>query len=136
MRIKANPWLFLGAVNGLLALLAGAYRLYVMDESLTQNALYLFELGVIFHFAHAGALALVGAVLIIVRQNRQRLLDFCGAAFQIGIVLLAGALYWLAHLEPGRYVLFLFLSAVGGGCLIIGWASLTYASWPLFHSNR
>ncbi len=131
MRIRHNFWLVLAAVNASLAVFASAYRVYFLEEKLTDNALELFEWAGIFHIAHAIALLAVGLLLSLTPDTQKRLVRFCGSAFQLGILLFSGVLYWLAHLEPGQYPLFLFLIAVGGGCLIIGWSSLSYASWTI-----
>ena len=113
-----RPWLFLGAVNGLLAVAAGAYGwhgLAVADSGLRD----VFLIGVAFHLWHALALAVVDGVAA--RGGGSRMPTLAGIAFTAGIVLFSGSLYALAIIGSVPVV---GAAPVGGVCLMAGWALL------------
>lgn len=113
-----RPWLLLGALNGLMAVIAGAYgahRLAVSDSGLGDA----FHTGVGYQMWHALALLGVGWVAHVTAGWRRRLAVAAGAAFTAGIVLFSGSLYALALIGE----VFLEGAAPAGGLLLMaGWA--------------
>lgn len=115
-----RPWLLLGAFNGLMAVIAGAYgahRLAVADSGLGD----VFHTGVTYQMWHALALLGVGWVVPATAGWRRRLAMVAGAAFTAGIVLFSGSLYALAL--RGEVVIE-GAAPAGGLLLMAGWALL------------
>lgn len=105
-------WLFLGGLNAMLAVAAGAYGWHRLggDE--------IFIMGSRYHMYHALALVAV-AWLASTRPGRAALtVHMAGAAFALGIVLFSGTLYVFAL--TGRIPLE-GAAPVGGALLMLGW---------------
>jgi uncharacterized membrane protein YgdD (TMEM256/DUF423 family) len=119
----ARPWLVVAAINGLIAVAAGAYgwhSLEVADSGLRD----IFLTGVDYQMWHA--LALLGVAWLAARRPDSRAVRVAGGAFVAGIVLFSGSLYATAMTGavplPGA-------APAGGFCLIGGWAALAWAGW-------
>jgi uncharacterized membrane protein YgdD (TMEM256/DUF423 family) len=113
----ASVWLMLGALNGLLAVAAGAYGRHGFADDFPRE---MFAIGSEYQMWHA--LALLAVALLASRPGtRQGLLLVAGSAFVTGIVLFSGSLYWLAvHGTPpvaGS-------APLGGVLLMLGWLAL------------
>lgn len=115
-----NPWLFIAAVNGLLAVAAGAFGAHALAGVLDAHALQTFETGARYHMYHALATGLAALAL---RERRGARL--AAALFVAGIVLFSGSLYALAitGLRPIAYA-----TPFGGVAFLAGWAALGYAA--------
>ncbi|MEE8394043.1 MAG: DUF423 domain-containing protein [Rhodospirillales bacterium] len=125
-------WLFLGALNGMIAVAAGAYGWHWLDVN--EGFKDIFNMGVDYQMWHA--LALIGVAWLQSRQEATAgqggadgpgitTISVAGWMFTIGIVLFSGTLYIFGHtgttLVPGA-------APIGGLCLIIGWAALMWAA--------
>lgn len=113
----ASVWLLLGAINGLIAVAAGAYGRHGFGDDFPRE---MFAIGAQYQMWHA--LALLAVALLAGRPNmRQGLLLVAGGAFTLGIALFSGSLYWLAaHGAPpvaGS-------APLGGVLLMLGWVAL------------
>jgi uncharacterized membrane protein YgdD (TMEM256/DUF423 family) len=102
-------WLFLGGLNGLLAVAAGAYGWHRLggDE--------MFSMGSRYHMYHALALLAVGWLA---SARPGWAVHLAGAAFTLGIFLFSGTLY--AFALTGNVPL-AGAAPVGGALLMGGW---------------
>jgi uncharacterized membrane protein YgdD (TMEM256/DUF423 family) len=111
-----RTWLGIAAINGALAVIAGAFAAHGLQEHASLEALSVFETGARYHMYHALAIAL--AALVPARG--------AAAAFLAGIVLFSGSLYVLAL--TGLHLM-MWITPVGGLCFIVGWVLLAWASF-------
>jgi uncharacterized membrane protein YgdD (TMEM256/DUF423 family) len=104
-----------GAINGAIAVAAGAFAAHALKARLEPHALEVFETGARYQMYHALAMVLCG-LLAMTRP---------GWIFQVGIVLFSGSLYALALAGVKG------LGAVtpfGGVAFLVGWGWLAYSS--------
>ncbi len=111
-----RTWLGIAAINGALAVMAGAFAAHGLKARLSADALAVFETGARYHMYHALAMALAG--LMAARR--------AAIAFLAGIVLFSGSLYLLALTGV---TLLGAVTPVGGLCFIAGWALLAWAAF-------
>ena len=111
-----RTWLGIAAINGALAVMAGAFAAHGLKARLSADALAVFETGARYHMYHALAIALAG--LVAARR--------AAIAFLAGIVLFSGSLYLLALTGV---TLLGAVTPVGGLCFIAGWALLAWAAF-------
>ena len=121
-RPASRLWLFLGALNGLVSVAAGAYGRHGALEAAARE---MFGIAAQYQMAHA--LALVAAAWLASGHQGGWLTapNASGAAFTIGILLFSGSLYWfgLTGLVP------LEGSAPAGGFLLMfGWLALMWTA--------
>jgi uncharacterized membrane protein YgdD (TMEM256/DUF423 family) len=117
----ARLWLFLGALNALIAVAAGAYGRH---GALDPAAREMFAIAVQYQIAHA--LALLAVAWLAARDGGARLLsvpNVAGAAFTLGILLFSGSLFWF-----GLYGLVPVEGAAptGGFLMMAGWLALMW----------
>jgi uncharacterized membrane protein YgdD (TMEM256/DUF423 family) len=115
-----KAWLLVAAVNGFLAVAAGAFGAHALARVLAAPALATFETAARYHMYHALALAL--AALALPHYPAARI---AAALFLAGIVLFSGSLYALAL--TGLRALAI-VTPVGGLAFLAGWAALGYAA--------
>jgi uncharacterized membrane protein YgdD (TMEM256/DUF423 family) len=116
-------FLFLGSVNGFLAVALGAFGAHGLKGKLDPSMLTVFQTGVQYHLAHALALALVGVAAAWLPGSSS--LRWAGWLFLAGIILFAGSLYalgitghrWLGAITP-----------FGGTAFLAGWVLLSIAA--------
>ena len=109
-------WLGIAAINGALAVIAGAFAAHGLQARVSLEALSVFETGARYHMYHALAMAL--AALVPARA--------AAAAFLVGILLFSGSLYALAL--TGSTIMAL-VTPLGGVCFVAGWALLAWKSF-------
>jgi len=129
-----NRWLLVGALNGFLAVAAGAFAAHGLQARFDERTVALFRTGADYHLAHA--LAIVAAALTARGRgpaaNRAHIAAWL---FTIGVVLFSGSLYVLALTgsdpaalgRSGAYALVL-LTPLGGLSLLAGWLALAFAA--------
>ena len=117
-------WLFLAALNGLLAVTAGAYgshALVVTDSGFRD----IFMKAVQYHMWHALALLAVAWLASRPEAPGATAVRVAGWAFTAGIVLFSGTLYALGLTGsvpvPGA-------APAGGLSFFVGWAALIWAA--------
>jgi len=119
-------WIFLGALNGLLALLAGAYGWHGLEA--TSGGRAMFKIGAEYHLWHALALFAIAWLSTRAKNSAALLVRIAGWAFLIGIVLFSGSLYLIGFLGypplPGT-------APAGGIGLMIGWIALIAAAFRI-----
>jgi len=114
-----KTWLLAAAVNGFLAVAAGAFAAHGLAKRLDANALSWFETGARYHAYHALALLAIGLLAGTGRTNWP--LGLAGGGFLAGIVLFSGSLYLMAL--TGERALG-FVTPIGGVCFLAGWVGL------------
>ena len=124
MNSLAKIYLLIAAVNGLMAVVLGAFGAHALKSRLTESLLSAWQTGVQYHFYHV--LALLGLGILINGGLYNKYASASGAFFSIGIVLFCGSLYWLALGGP-RWLG--PITPLGGLCFIIAWLNLGVAIW-------
>ena len=117
------PWLLIAALNGFIAVAAGAYGHHTLATS-DSGFRDIFETGVTYQMWHALALLAV-AWLVEMKGPAAGPARLAGILFTAGIVGFSGSLYYLGltgHL-PLR-----FAAPLGGILLMAGWAALAWAA--------
>lgn len=115
-------WVVVAAVNGLIAVMSGAFGAHVLASRLDAKSLNVFEIGARYQMYHA--IALLGvAWMMTVRPGR--VISASGFCMLFGVVLFSGSLYaislthwtWLGPVTP-----------FGGLLLMTGWLLLAVAA--------
>jgi uncharacterized membrane protein YgdD (TMEM256/DUF423 family) len=120
----AHRFLFLGAVNGFLAVAFGAFAAHGLEGLLSPGLLEVFRTGFDYHGLHALALLAVGLFGLHVGSTRALL--WAGWAFATGILLFSGSLYLLA-LTDARWLG--AVTPLGGTAFLLGWGALAWQAW-------
>lgn len=115
--------LVMGAVGGLLAVMAGAFGAHGLRQVVSERGMEVFQTAVSYQMYHA--LILVAASMMPALGLSRRLLSIACGFWLAGIVLFSGSLYllvlsghhWLGPVTP-----------IGGVCFMIGWALLVAAA--------
>ena len=115
----ANPFITMAAVNGLLAVMLGAFMSHSLEETITSELLTIFQIGVSYHMYHSLAALAVGILSHIF--PKVRLLKLSAYSFLLGIVFFSGSLYLLALTELPMIGL---ITPIGGALFILGWITL------------
>ena len=116
-------WLAIAAINGFLAVAAGAFGAHALQSRLDANALQAFETGARYQMYHALAIGL--AAFALRESSAAFAAQVAAALFLIGIVLFSGSLYALA-LSGARP--FAFITPLGGVAFLAGWIALAFAA--------
>jgi uncharacterized membrane protein YgdD (TMEM256/DUF423 family) len=109
-------WLGIAAINGGLAVMAGAFAAHGLKAHTSADALSVFETGARHHMYHALAMAV--AALVSARA--------AAIAFLTGVVLFCGSLYLLALTGAAAWGV---ITPIGGLCFIAGWALLAWRAF-------
>ncbi len=113
-----TKWLAIAAINGFLAVAAGAFGAHALKGTLDADAMNAYDVGVRYQMYHALALLAVASVC---HARPSRAIRAAGICMLIGIVLFTGSLYgltllnwrWLGPVTP-----------IGGVFLLVGWLLL------------
>jgi len=127
--MKANKYLALAGLFGLLAVGIGAFGAHGLKPLLSAKQVGTFETGVAYHFYHT--LALFG-VAILIRQEANAMWLRAVWAFAIGVLLFSGSLYLLAckdllHIENTSILG--PMTPIGGVFFMLGWGCLILGAW-------
>ena len=117
-----SPFLILGALNGFIAVVLGAFAAHGLKNALTPDLLNTFQTGVQYHMYHA--LIMFGVGLLALHFPGNTLLRVSGYLFLLGIVIFSGSLYalslsgirWLGAITP-----------IGGVMFLAGWGVLAWS---------
>lgn len=115
--------LFLGALNGALAVILGAFGAHGLQGRVTPFMLHVWSVASHYHFYHALGLLLVG---LLARQLGGKGLVVAGWLMFAGMTVFSGSLYilvltgdkWLGAVTP-----------IGGVTLIVSWLWLAWCLW-------
>jgi uncharacterized membrane protein YgdD (TMEM256/DUF423 family) len=122
MRLRMSLWLVIAAINGALAVAAGAFAAHALSGRIGVHALVLFETGARYHMYHALALGLAAFGM---KGRATRAATWSAWLFLAGIVLFSGSLYLLALTDQR---LFGFITPIGGVAFLAGWVALALAA--------
>jgi len=118
-------WLAIAALNGFIAVAAGAFGAHALQNRLDTHALQVFDTAARYQMYHA--LAIAFAVFAMYEQAAPPA-KIAAALFLAGIVLFSGSLYLLA-LTGSRALG--FVTPFGGLAFLLGWISLAWTGWRL-----
>ena len=132
--MNSKQILLAGAVLGFLGVALGAVGAHALQASLTEAELRQYEIAVRYHFLHALALLAIGVLarqagqVLAQGQSKHQPPSFAVPAglLLLGTSLFSGSLYALA-LTGAHWLV--FITPVGGLCLLAGWAAMI---WSLF----
>jgi uncharacterized membrane protein YgdD (TMEM256/DUF423 family) len=119
-------YLFFGAVNGFLAVAAGAFAAHGLQGQIDERALQAFQTGAEYQVLHALALVAVG--LLRRHGGPSPWLDAAGWCLFTGILLFSGSLY---ALSLSGYRSLGMITPFGGLLLLAGWLCLAGAALRL-----
>jgi uncharacterized membrane protein YgdD (TMEM256/DUF423 family) len=117
-----NRWLLVGAINGFLAVAAGAFAAHGLEPRVPVRALAIFQTGAQYHLTHALAIVACG----LVRGPGATRASIAAGLFTLGIVLFSGSLYFLVLANSTALVL---ATPLGGTSLLAGWVALGFAAF-------
>ncbi len=117
-----RAWLVVAALNGFIAVAAGAFGAHALQNRLDGRGLQVFETGARYQMYHALAIGL--AAFAIRDQQAAAPAQIAAALFLAGVVLFSGSLYLLAL--AGTRTLG-FVTPFGGLAFLLGWLSLAWA---------
>ena len=117
-----KTWMFLAAVNGALALLAGAFGAHGLKGRLPADLLGAFDTGARYHMSHALAM---GLAAFLARGASEKPAKIAAGLFLLGILLFSGSLYLLALTGEARFG---WITPLGGLTWIAGWVMLALAA--------
>jgi uncharacterized membrane protein YgdD (TMEM256/DUF423 family) len=120
-----NLWLAIAAINGFLAVAAGAFGAHGLQGHLDPHAMQVFETGARYQMYHALA---IGLAAFAARDAAASYAQTAAGFFLGGIVLFSGSLYLLAL--TGNKALGI-VTPFGGLAFLIGWSALALAAFKL-----
>ncbi len=118
-------WLVIAAVNGFVAVAAGAFGAHALQNRLDAHQLQVFETGARYQMYHA---LTIGLTAFAMRDAAAVPAQIAAALFLAGIILFSGSLYLLA-LSGARA--FGFVTPFGGLAFLAGWIALGWAATRL-----
>jgi uncharacterized membrane protein YgdD (TMEM256/DUF423 family) len=121
-----NAWLVVAAINGFIAVAAGAFAAHGLQGRLDAHALTIFETGARYQMYHALAIGL--AAFAARSAAASSAANGAAVFFLIGIVLFSGSLYLLAL--TGIRALG-FVTPFGGLAFLVGWGALAWSATKL-----
>jgi len=110
--------LLIGAITGLLAVIAGTFAAHALDSQLSMKAQQIFETGVRYHMYHALAIA---AISSLGGRVSGRWPAIVVGFFLAGVIIFSGSLYLLA--VTGAKWLGM-ITPIGGVAFLVGWLLL------------
>ncbi len=120
-----NVWLVIAAINGALAVAAGAFGAHALATRLDPHALQVFETAARYHMYHALA---IGLAAFAMRGAAAQPAQASAMFFLAGVVLFSGSLYLLAL--TGVRALGI-VTPFGGLSFLVAWGALAYAATKL-----
>jgi uncharacterized membrane protein YgdD (TMEM256/DUF423 family) len=118
-----NVWLFAGAVNGFVAVAAGAFGAHSLETRLDAHSLSIFQTAAHYHLVHAVAIVAAG---LAAEMSGRRAASIAALLFTAGVVLFSGSLYFLVLARSNALVL---LTPVGGLFFLAGWVALAFSAF-------
>jgi len=121
MRLRMRLWLVIAAINGFLAVAAGAFGAHALQARLDAHAMQVFETAARYQMYHALAIGLAAFAM----RGAAVTPAVAAGFFLAGIVLFSGSLYLLA-LTGARGLG--IVTPFGGAAFLIGWILLAWAT--------
>ncbi len=120
----SNPFLFVAALSGFLAVALGAFGAHGLKARLSEDMMAVYQTAVQYHFYHT--LALLAVAVLLAGGLQSAALRASGWLFAAGIVVFSGSLYALAL--SGVRVLGA-VTPLGGLLFLAGWVALAAAAY-------
>ena len=120
-----NVWLSIAAINGALAVAAGAFGAHGLQSRIDAHALQLFETGARYQMYHALA---IGLAAFAMRDAAATPAATSAGFFLAGILFFSGSLYLLALTGMRSFAI---VTPFGGVCFLVGWGILAFAATRL-----
>ncbi|MGD0142462.1 MAG: DUF423 domain-containing protein [Rhizomicrobium sp.] len=117
-----NLWLLVAAINGFLAVAAGAFGAHGLQGRLDAHSLEVFETGARYQMYHALA---TGLAALAMRGAAAAPAQVAAGFFLVGIVLFSGSLYILALTGIRGFGI---VTPFGGLAFLVGWGALAWAA--------
>jgi len=130
-------WVVMGAISGFLSVTLGAFGAHALKNSLTPEALAIYQTGNSYQVTHSLALILYGVWMTQlgpagVMQAGQGA-SLVPIAMSIGILVFSGSLYalaitdirWLGAITP-----------IGGTAFLIGWIAWAWSAFRVYQSGQ
>ncbi len=114
-----SPLIAFGALNGAIAVAAGAFGAHALRARLEPRALEIFETAARYQMFHALAMVLCGVIAM-------RGATTAGWLFQAGILVFSGSLYALALTDVKVLGA---ITPLGGIAFLAGWVWLAWTAW-------
>jgi uncharacterized membrane protein YgdD (TMEM256/DUF423 family) len=124
MPLSHKPLVAAAALNGLVAVAAGAFAAHGLRSRLEARALEIFETGARYQMYHALAMLLCGA-LVVAWPAASSGARTAGWLFQAGIVVFCGSLYALALTDVKVLGA---ITPIGGLLFLVGWLWLAISA--------
>lgn len=123
-------FLFLGALNGFIAVALGAFGAHGLEDTLSEDKIDIWEKAVQYEMYHTMALLAVGLLTAKVKRVS---LGWAGWLFFIGIVLFSGSLYTYAL---SGVTFFALITPFGGVAFLIAWVLFGYTALTLAKNSQ
>ncbi|NCU16344.1 DUF423 domain-containing protein [Pallidibacillus pasinlerensis] len=120
-----NIFLFLGALNGFIAVALGGFGAHGLEQILDASSISTWQTGVRYEMLHAVALVAVG--ILKDKYPNSSLLNWAGWLFLIGIICFSGSLYIMAPTDINLGL----VTPFGGVLFLTAWTLLMVASFKL-----
>lgn len=115
-------FLFLGALNGFIAVALGAFGAHGLEDKISEESISIWEKAVQYQMYHAMALVAAG---LLASKVKNLSLGSSGWLFFVGIILFSGTLYTYALTG---ITMFAIITPFGGVAFLIGWVLLGYTA--------
>jgi len=112
------------AFIGALSVTMGAFAAHGLRSIISEHDVNVFETGVRYQFYHVFALALVA---VLFKEYPNKLMEWAGICFIVGIILFSGSLYLLTYKVATHQPDMIWVgpvTPVGGVFFIVGWLCL------------
>lgn len=110
-----------GALLAMLSVGIGAFGAHLLESSISEDYMQVYETGVHYHMIHALGLLLIA--VIAGQWGESKRLGWAGILLIAGIILFSGSLYVLSI--TGIKILGA-ITPIGGVCFIAGWICLAW----------
>lgn len=117
-----NVWLVIAAINGFLAVAAGAFGTHGLQDRLDAHHVEIFQTGAQYQMYHALAMGLAALAM---RGRATGAARVSAIFFLVGIVLFSGSLYIFAL--TGLHGIGI-VTPLGGLAFFAGWGALAWAA--------
>lgn len=117
-----NIWLLMAAINGFLAVAAGAFGAHGLQDKIDAHHLEIFQTGAHYQMYHALAMGLAALAM---RGGAAGSAQVAAAFFLLGIVLFSGSLYILALTGIRGFGI---VTPFGGAAFLVGWGALAWSA--------
>ncbi|HEX3651199.1 MAG TPA: DUF423 domain-containing protein [Rhizomicrobium sp.] len=118
-------WLIVAALNGFIAVAAGAFGAHALQNRLDAHALQVFDTAARYQMYHALAM---GLAAFAIREQAAAPAQIAAVLFLAGTVLFSGSLYLLALTGTRALAI---VTPFGGLAFLLGWLSLAWTGWRL-----